>query len=179
MIAELLTSASPEESKYIIKTILFQLRAGVGEGSLRDAVVWAFFGKKLGIDFHDKESKNEPEDREEYKRYQNAVQHAYDLSNDFGKVAQAAASGKLEELESIDLQIGSPIKVMLAIKVNSIEEGIKRVGSPAEVEVKYDGFRVQIHKDTEGTITLFTRRLEDVSRQFPENCRFGTVARER
>src|SRR3989338_302085 len=49
LMAELLTSASPLEAKYIIRTVLEDLRIGVGEGSLRDAIVWAFFPKVIGI----------------------------------------------------------------------------------------------------------------------------------
>jgi len=49
LIAELLTSASSNEAKYIIRTLLEDLRIGVGEGSLRDAIVWAFFPKVIGI----------------------------------------------------------------------------------------------------------------------------------
>ncbi|MBI2138663.1 DNA ligase, partial [Candidatus Woesearchaeota archaeon] len=44
LVAELLTSASPSEAKYLIRTILEELRVGVAEGIMRDAIVWAFFG---------------------------------------------------------------------------------------------------------------------------------------
>ncbi|MDP7623310.1 MAG: DNA ligase, partial [Candidatus Woesearchaeota archaeon] len=50
---------------------------------------------------------------------------------------------------------------------NTIEEGFKKVGTPAEIEQKYDGFRIQCHKHN-NKITLFTRRLENVTNQFPE-----------
>jgi DNA ligase-1 len=65
------------------------------------------------------------------------------------------------------MQVNVPIKVMLALKVDGIEEGFKRCGKPAAVEYKYDGFRMQIHKTGQG-IRIFTRRLEDVTSQFPE-----------
>jgi len=47
LVAELLTSAKPNEAKYIVRTILDDMRIGVGEGSIRDAIAWAFFGKEL------------------------------------------------------------------------------------------------------------------------------------
>jgi len=55
---------------------------------------------------------------------------------------------------------------MLAQKVLSVKEAFKSVGKPAILEYKYDGFRMQIHKSSE--IKIFTRRLEDVTLQFPE-----------
>jgi len=57
---------------------------------------------------------------------------------------------------------------MLAQKVESPEEGFKAVGKPAAFEYKYDGFRMLINKDKKGKIRIFTRRLDNVSNQFPE-----------
>src|SRR3989344_513903 len=167
LIAELLTSATPAEAKYVVKTVLSELRVGVGEGSLRDAIVWANFGKQAGISLEDGEEVSIG-NREEYTKAASAVQGAYDLTNDFGVVAETAATKGIRGLQAISLKIGTPIKVMLAIKADTIKEGIETVGVPAEAEFKYDGFRVQIHKDAKGGITLFTRRLEDVTKQFPE-----------
>ena len=167
LIAELLTSASSAEAKYIVKTVLQELRVGVGEGSLRDAIVWANFGGKLGISIDEEDNGISIENREEYNNYAAAVQNAYDLTNDFGEVAEAARKG-LDALQEIKLKIGTPIKVMLALKADTIEEGLEIVGAPAAAEFKYDGFRVQIHKNAQGKITLFTRRLEDVTTQFPD-----------
>ena len=47
LIAELLTSAIPTEARYVVRTVLGELRVGVGEGSLRDAIVWAFFNDEI------------------------------------------------------------------------------------------------------------------------------------
>jgi DNA ligase-1 len=167
LIAELLTSAKPLEARYIVRTVLGELRVGVGEGSLRDAVVWAFFAKDMGFTYDEKENDIKIEDREEYNKYVSAVQKAYDLSNDFSSVAKTAKTKGLKGLMSMQLQLNNPVKVMLAIKVKDIAEGFERVGKPAAVEYKYDGFRMQIHKGKQG-INIFTRRLEDVTKQFPE-----------
>ncbi|MBU4284562.1 MAG: DNA ligase, partial [Nanoarchaeota archaeon] len=51
LISELLTSAKPIEARYIVRTVLEELRVGVGAGSLRDAIAWAFFPKVVGIFF--------------------------------------------------------------------------------------------------------------------------------
>jgi len=167
LIAELLTSAKPTEAKYIARTILNDMRIGVGEGSIRDAIVWAFFGDKLNIKYNKEENNIDIEDRGKYNEYVDAVQRAYDLTNDFTLVAEAAKKHGIKGLEEVEMKIGIPLKVMLALKVDNIDEGFERCGKPADFEYKYDGMRMQIHRDN-NEIKVFTRRLEDVTKQFPE-----------
>ena len=151
MVAELLSSASPLEAKYVVRTLLEDLRVGVGDGTLRDSVVEAFL-------------EDDREKKEEYKKAVEQVQHAFDVTNNFGTVAKGARHGKLKEAS---LTIGRPIKVMLFLKVEDFKEAFERVSKPAAIEYKYDGFRVQVHKDGK-KVRLFTRRLEEVTTQFPE-----------
>ena len=172
LIAELLTSAKPIESKYIVKTILGEMRIGVGQGAMRDAIVWAFFWNKIGIKYTKEGNDIEVEDREVYNKYADAVQSAYDVTNEFAEVAKAAKSKGLEGLENIGMKVGIPIQVMLALKVDTIEEAFETVGKPCAIEFKYDGFRIQCHKDEKVNIKLFTRRLENVTNQFPDVVEF-------
>ena len=144
MLADLLSSAEPEEARYLARIMLENLRIGIGEGTVRDALDDAFLAG---------------ENSEE-------VQRAYDYSNDFRKVASAARKG-LEALEEIDLKLNRPVNSMLAQKVDTIEEGFETVGEPAAVDFKYDGLRAQIHLK-EGEAKIFTRRLENVTEQFPD-----------
>ncbi len=167
LVAELLTSAKPNEAKYIVRTILNDMRIGVGEGSIRDSIVWAFFGKELEVKYNKEENNIEIEDRKKYNEYVGAVQKAYDVTNDFAPVAEAAKKHGLKGLEELEMSIGIPLKVMLALKVEDIDEGFERCGKPAEFEFKYDGMRMQIHKDGK-EVKIFTRRLENVTNQFPE-----------
>jgi len=165
LIAELLTSAKPIEAKYIVRTLLEDLRIGVGEGSLRDAIVWAAFWDRIGIKFF--ENKIDVADRAEYNKYISAVQRAYDLTNDFSSVAKVAREGGLKGLENMSVTVFKPLKVMLALKVKSIEDGFERCGKPADLDYKLDGFRIQVHKEG-SKVKIFTRRLENVTVQFPE-----------
>jgi len=167
LVAELLTSAKPNEAKYIVRTILNDMRIGVGEGSIRDSIVWAFFGKELKVNYNKQENNIEIKDREKYNQYVDAVQRAYDIANDFTPVAEAAKKHGLKGLGEVTMSIGIPLKVMLALKVDDVEEGFERCGKPAEFEFKYDGMRMQIHRDN-NEIKIFTRRLENVTNQFPE-----------
>jgi len=162
LLSELLTSASPVGAKYIVRTILEELRVGVSEGTFRDAIVWAFFDKELGIIYDEKKNKVDVNNREEFNECVNKVKHAYDLTSDFSVVIE-----NIKDLDSIKLVVGTPINVMLYQKVKGIKEGFDAVGKPAVLEFKYDGFRVLVHKSN-GQIKLFTRRLENVSKQFPD-----------
>jgi len=186
LVTELLTSADVNEAKFISRTITEDLRIGVQDGVIRDAIVWAFFpritkinsieggGKKIDsleqlekINFSKVDLitvDDEKFAREIYNEFIKRVEEAYNLTNDFSEVAKAA---KKMKLDSLAMNINKPINPMLAVKVGDIEEAFKAVGRPAQAEYKLDGFRLQIHKDGEN-VSLFTRRLENVTRQFEE-----------
>jgi len=173
LVAELLTSATPKEAKYIIRTVIEELRVGLGEGTIRDAIVWAYFGEDAKIKYAPETNTLELENREEYNKYVEQVQEAYDAINDFAVVAKTAKQKGLEGLNQIDLEPGKPIKVMLYLKAKNLTNAYETVGSPAALEFKYDGFRMQIHK-TKDRILIFTRRLEDVTAQFPDVVEYVT-----
>jgi len=147
LITELLTSASPLEALYLVRTLIGDLRIGVQESTIKYAILKAFF-------------KNN-------KDYEEEIQRVIDRSNDLKEVFEVAREGKIKEFEKIDLQVGKPIKAMLAQKAKNVEDAFKHLGKPIAIEYKYDGFRLLIHK-REGKITLFTRSLENVTKQFPE-----------
>lgn len=147
LITELLTSASPQESLYIVRTLIGDLRIGIQESTIRESLSKAFFNS-------DKESSK-------------IIQEAIDNSNDLAEIFLISKKGKISEFDKISLEAGKPIKAMLAQKAKNIEEGFKAVGKPCAIEYKYDGFRLIIHKN-ESEIKLFTRKLENVTKQFPE-----------
>ena len=147
LINELLTSANPVEAKYLVRTLIGDLRIGIQESTVRESMAVAFFKK-------DKEVSDK-------------IQRAIDRSNDLAVVFDIVQKKKLKELDKIKLQIGKPIKAMLAQKALTIKDGFKEVGIPCAVEYKYDGFRLLIHKNN-NEIKLFTRSLENVTKQFPE-----------
>ena len=170
LIAELLTSSKPVEAKYIVRTVLEELRVGVASGTLRDSILWAYFEKQAGFTYNEKEKSIDVKDRKTFNHYVDIVQNAFDVTNDFSEVAKAAAKGE-NSISSMEIVVGKPIKVMLAIKAKDIKDAFERVGKPAQAEYKYDGFRIIAHK-TEKEIILFTRRLENVTKQFPELVKY-------
>jgi DNA ligase-1 len=147
LITELLTSASPLEAKYLTRTLLADLRMGIKESTVRDSMAVAFFDDK--------------------KDAQKKVQDAIDKTNDLAAVFDIVKKGGTKDFGKLHLEIGKPIKVMLAQKVTTIHDAFEAVGKPCAVEYKYDGFRMLIHKKG-NNIILFTRSLENVTKQFPE-----------
>ncbi|MDP3918604.1 MAG: ATP-dependent DNA ligase [Nanoarchaeota archaeon] len=195
LVAELLSSASPLEARYIIRTVTESLRTGVGDSMIRDSLVWAFFPTIEGLFFKcskckamnpkvehciychsDLDLQNLPDEyieikaREVYNNNIEKVQRAFNVSNDFGIIAEILMTQGPKGLEKLTLAVGKPIKVMLYPKVSNIEEGFEVVGKPAIIEPKLDGFRVQIHRNKDG-VNLFTRRLDNVTKQFPDVVR--------
>ncbi|KXA88981.1 hypothetical protein AKJ57_06015, partial [candidate division MSBL1 archaeon SCGC-AAA259A05] len=142
-VAELLTAASPVEAKFVVRTVLGDLRIGIAEGRLRDSIAEAF---------------DVPPE---------TVEHAYMLTTNYGKVARVAAEEGEEGLSELGLTVGHPVNPMLAQRSGSIEEVLERMGGEAAFEIKLDGIRIQPHKK-EDKIFLFTRRMEDYTDMFPD-----------
>jgi DNA ligase 1 len=174
-IAQLLNNASPLEARFLIRILLEDLRIGIADGTIRDAIIqWAMDMHGLRVVPADNPPKSESEAgiKTPLQEWQQAVQDAIDKSNDVAKVAVTAKHDGLAGLRKIDLTIGVPIRVMLAQKETELPAAFERVGMPAALEYKYDGFRMQIHcKD--GEISIFTRRLENVTDQFPDVVAFA------
>jgi DNA ligase-1 len=157
IIVELLNSASPIEAKYIVRTLLGDLKVGIGSGLLRDSIVDFAFHPK---DLEDKKAKGE------------ILQSAYDKTTDFAEVYSLAIKGE-KELQKVELSPGKPVKVMLYPKAKNVEEAFEIVGKPAAFEYKYDGFRLMVNKDETGKISLFTRRLDNVTKQFQDAVKYA------
>lgn len=151
LISELIVSAKPKEARYIIRTLLEELRVGAAEGIIRNAIVDAFFKTDV------KEGK---------KKAAEIVEHAWNITTDFGEVAKIAKDDGIEGLKKVRVKLGRPIQVMLGEKVETIKEIFDEFGEMA-IEKKYDGTRIQIQKQN-NKIWLFTRREEEVTKQFPD-----------
>lgn len=167
IICDLLINSSPREAKYLVRTIIDNMRIGIGSSTIRDAIVWAYFSEELGIIYDSENITITVSDRERYNEYIEKIQHAYDLTNDFAKVTELIKEKGIEGIDKLSLELGYPVNVMLFQKAKSIEDAFNSVGRPAAFEYKYDGFRVQVHKSG-SDIKLFTRKLEEVTQQFPE-----------
>ncbi|HTP53537.1 MAG TPA: ATP-dependent DNA ligase [Thermoplasmata archaeon] len=147
-LVRLLGRATPLEARYLVRFVLGTLRIGVREMTILDALAQAFAGGS--------------------KEARARIEAAYNLSSDLGLVATTLARDGLDGLGRIGLEVGRPVRPMLAEREPTLEKLLERLGGRAAVEYKYDGLRVQAHVATDGTVRLFSRRLEETGAQFPE-----------
>jgi DNA ligase-1 len=146
LLAGLLADATPKEAKYILRTVTGNLRLGVADMTVLDALSIAYGGGK--------------EARE-------LVERAYNISSDLGRVAKIVAEKGLRGIKTFEVSIGEPIRPMLAERLGSPKEILEKLGGKCIAEYKYDGERVQMHKKKE-EVVLFSRRLENISSQYPD-----------
>ncbi len=138
--AGLLRRATPSEARYIARVAARELRIGLREGLLEEAIAAAFDAPLP------------------------SVRRALMLLGEPGETATQARRGTLEQAA---LHLGRPIRPMLATPVGDAAEVMRRVGDEAWIEDKYDGIRAQLHI-VAGTPQLFSRDLKDVTVSFPE-----------
>ena len=146
LLCGLLTDASPIEAKWIIRTVTGNLRLGIADMTVLDALAIAYGGGK--------------ETRE-------LIERAYNISSDLGRVANIVAEQGIEGIKNFKVMVFEPIRPMLAERLASPEEILEKFGGKCEAEYKYDGERVQAHKK-DGKVILFSRRLENISSQYPD-----------
>jgi DNA ligase-1 len=140
---KLFGNASPLEARYLARLVLEELRIGVGEGNVRDAIAKAFH-----VD-------------------SGLVEHAYQAINDLGEVARLAGGGEAA-LRNVTIQLFRPVKMMLA-QQGTIAEMVQDHGEVA-AEFKYDGSRFQFHKQG-SSCKIYSRKLEDVTGALPDIVR--------
>ena len=144
-ISSLLNDATPVEARFILKLLLGTLRLGVAGNTVMDALAIAFSGEK--------------ENRK-------ILEHAYNVSSDLGKVAQTIAVDGLEGVKRFQISLFNPVRPMLADRIKSEDEAIKKIGESA-AEYKLDGERVQAHIEGD-RVVLFSRSLENITRYYPD-----------
>ena len=148
LLARMLHDSSPLEARYLCRIVTGRMRVGAGTMTAMDALASAFASK---------------EDRPD-------IERAFNITCDMGLVAETLASGGLDAVKRIEVSVGNPVKVMLAERLRSLPEIMERLGGKCAFEYKYDGIRVQAHikKGPGGFVKLFSRRLEDLTSNFPD-----------
>lgn len=144
LLSDLLSNATPREAKYIVRMVVGKMRLGIADMTIIDALAATFATKA---------------DRDR-------VERAYNVSSDLAEVARVLATKGFAGLETIHLKLFRPIRAMLAERLETLDEILKRLGKAA-FEYKYDGLRVQAHVSPK-RIELFSRHLENITGQFPE-----------
>ena len=146
LLAGLLANATPKEAKFIVRTVTGQLRLGIADMTVLDALAIAYGGGK--------------EARKD-------VERAYNISSDLGRVAKTIVEKGIEGLRRFKVSLGEPIRPMLAERLGSPQEILEKLGGKCIAEFKYDGERIQAHKQGD-KVTLFSRRLENITEQYPD-----------
>lgn len=146
LLAGLLAAASPKEAKYVMRTVTGNLRLGVADMTVLDALAIAYGGGK--------------EMRE-------LVERAYNICSDLGRVAETIAREGMMGIQNFRVSIDEPIRPMLAERLSSPEEILEKLGGKCVAEYKYDGERLQAHKKGD-RVKLYSRRLENISSQYPD-----------
>ena len=141
LLRQLLEQATPLESKYIVKIISGDLRIGLKESLVEDAIARTF---EVPL---------------------NQVNRANMLVGDIGETLRLAAAGKLADAR---LRLFHPIGFMLASPVESGEEALSYFeNGAASIEDKYDGIRAQAHIGG-GEVRIFSRTRDEITESFPE-----------
>lgn len=145
LLADILHDAKPNEAKYIARIVTGRMRLGVASQTVIDSLAQAFATKA-----------DKPE-----------VERAFNITSDLGLVGETLCKKGLEGLREMRVRVGNPIRAMLAERLPSPEEILERMGGRAMFEYKYDGLRVQAHISKDA-VRLYSRRLEDLTNQFPD-----------
>ncbi len=150
VLAGLFHSTSPVEAKYLARILVGKMRIGVAAMTILDALTVVFAGE---------------ENRQ-------VVERAYNITSDIGLVAEILCKDGVGDLKELHVQVGHPLKAMLAERLGDLGDIMQKMGGKAAFEYKYDGLRMQVHIDKtaeEGEqIKMFSRQLEDLTSQFPE-----------
>ena len=154
LVGELFGQATADEQQFLFGLLSGELRQGALEGVMTDAVAKAA-SVPVG-----------------------QVRRAMMLRGSLGAVAAAALAGGAEALAAFGLEVGRPVRPMLAASAPSIEEALAKIGGPGvsapmegtvecAVEWKLDGIRIQAHL-AGGSVRLFTRTLDEITGRLPE-----------
>lgn len=143
ILIKLYSKCEANSVKYITRMCIEDMRIGAGFGVIRDSI-----SKSFNID-------------------KKTIQSSYDIYPDIANIAHLIKKNGIKFSKNIKMSPGKPIKVMLFQKAKNIESSFEKLGKKISAEYKYDGFRLQIHRNND-EIKLFTRNLEEVSKQFPD-----------
>ena len=147
LLCELLANSDGRQAKTIIRFCTNNMRIGIGEPTILDALSLVVAGDKS---------------------FRPELERAFNLTSDLGRVAELAfEKDAREKIKSVGPKPGNPIRPALAERLESGGEIVEKLGECA-VEGKYDGFRLQVHRTAAGGVTVYSRKQEKITHMFPE-----------
>ena len=146
LFSELLKKLDSISTKHLVRISLGKTRLGIGDPTVLDALAQAVLG-----------------DRSKRK----LLEKAYNETSDLGLIGKTLCTHGLDAVSKLTLTVGRPVRSELCERLPNPEKVFAKMGEAIHVTPKYDGFRVQIHKNGDD-ISMFSRNLEDMTPMFPE-----------
>jgi DNA ligase-1 len=143
VLGTLLAAATADEQRFLVRLVTGELRQGALEGVVLDAVAAAAGVPAAG------------------------VRRAFMLSGRLPETAATALTGGAEALDAVRLQLGRPVRPMLASPGSSLDAALADLGTDVTVEFKLDGARIQVHRSGDD-VRVWTRTLREVTDGVPE-----------
>lgn len=144
--SELLKKLGGGSVKHFVRISLGNTRLGIGDPTVLDGLALAILGDK---------SKRK------------LLEKAYNETSDLGLIAKTLLDGGLNTVGKLKVAVGRPIRSELCERLPTPQKVFEKMGDKVHATPKYDGFRVQIHKDGDH-VMMFSRNLEDMTHMFPE-----------
>lgn len=145
MLSNLLNKLDPVSAKHLVRIPLGNTRLGIGDPTVLDGLATAKLGDKSN---------------------RKLLEGAYNRTSDLGLIAKTLWEKGLPEVQKLEVRVGNPIRSELCERLPNPEKVIEKMVE-VDVQYKYDGFRVQIHKNGD-EIRMFSRNLEEMTHMFPE-----------
>ena len=145
LFAGLLGDLDATSAKHLVRITVGKMRLGIGDPTVLDALSFARRGDRS---------------------LRPVLESAYNRTSDLGLIARTLWAEGEQGIEALKVTVGKPLRSQLAERLPNPEAVIKKLGLVG-VQPKYDGFRVQIHKDAE-QVSIFSRNLETMTAMFPE-----------
>ena len=143
LLARLMQRATAAEQDFLVRLLTGELRQGALEGVMLDAI-----GKACGIEGE-------------------RVRRAFMLSGSLPDTAASALLGGGDALDAFGLEVGRPVRPMLASPGESLAAALAELGPAVRVEYKLDGARIQVHRSGDD-VRVFTRTLREITADVPE-----------
>jgi len=153
LLSDLLKKLDPVSAKHLVRIPLGNIRLGIGDPTVLDGLAKAA-SNAAGAKF-DRTMARKP------------LEGAYNRTSDLGLIAKTLWEEGLDSVQKLKVQIGKPIRSELCERLPNPEKVFEKMGERIHATPKYDGFRVQIHKDG-NKVSMFSRNLENMTHMFPE-----------
>lgn len=146
LLSDLLKKVDSVSAKHLVRIPLGNNRLGIGDPTILDGLALAILGDRSKRKFLEK---------------------AYNETSDLGLIAKTLVTGGLLAVAKLKVTVGRPIRSELCERLPTVEKVLEKMGGRVHATPKYDGFRVQIHKNG-NEVEMFSRNLEDMTHMFPE-----------